>query len=89
MLFGGRGADTFFFDTTTSGQDTILDFTSGTDAILLDDNASFDSFAEIIAAGTQESLDTVFDFGGGNVLILENTVLTELTEADFALDVLV
>ena len=82
-LFGGRGEDTFVFDTQIDGNDTVLDFTVGTDVIDLGDNINFDSFAEIIAAGTQLGLDTVFDFGGGNTLTLDNTVLTELTADDF------
>ena len=89
VLFGGRGADSFVFDTQGGGQDTVLDFTSGTDTLDLGANADFDSFAEIMAAGTQVGQDTVFDFGGGNTLTLENVILSELTDADFALDVLV
>jgi len=85
ILFGGRGADVFVFDTEGGGADSILDFTSGTDILDLGDDASFDSFAEIVAAGTQVGLNTVFDFGGGNTLTLENTVLTDLTEDDFGL----
>ena len=65
--------------------DIILDFTAGTDSIDLGDNAVFDSFAEIIAAGAQVGLDTVFDFGGGNTLTLDNIVITDLTGDDFGL----
>jgi len=89
VLFGGRGEDTFVFDTQFSGQDIFLDFTSGTDTIDLGTNTAFDSFAEILAVGSQQGLNAVFDFGNGNILTLENTVLTELTEADFGLDGLI
>jgi len=85
ILFGGRGADNFVYNLNSSA-DTILDFTTGTDTIELSASTDFDTFAEIIAVGSQIGLDTVFDFGGANTLTLENTVLTELTEADFGLD---
>jgi len=42
--------------------------------------------AEILAVGSQDGLNTVFDFGNGNTLTLENSVLTELTEDDFVFD---
>lgn len=85
ILFGGRGADRFLFDTETGDIDTILDFTSGTDTLDLGANEDFDSFAEIMAVGTQVGQNTVFDFGEGNMLILENVILSELTEADFGI----
>ena len=85
ILFGGRGADSFVFDTQDGGMDTVLDFTSGTDTLDLGANADFDSFAEIMAAGSQAGQDTVFDFGDGNTLTLENVILSELTEADFGI----
>ena len=83
VLFGGRGSDEFVFDTEVGDQDTILDFTTGTDTINLGSNDAFDSFVEIIAVGAQIGQDTVFDFGGGNTLTLNNTILIELTADDF------
>ena len=84
-LFGGRGSDDFVFDTVTGGNDIILDFTIGVDTIDFVDNPAFDSSAEILAAAAQVGLDTVFDFGGGNTLTLDNTVLENITEDDFGL----
>jgi len=85
IMFGGRGADSFAFDTQDGGADIVLDFTSGTDTLDLGAHADFDSFSEIMAVGSQVGLNTVFDFGDGNTLTLENVILADLTEADFGL----
>ena len=87
VLFGGRSSDVFVFDTETGGADTILDFTNGVDTIDLGGVAAFDSFTEVIAAGTQDGLDAVFDFGDGNTLTLNNTSLEELVASDFGFGV--
>ena len=86
-MFGGRSSDVFVFDTETGGADTILDFTNGVDTIDLGGVAAFDSFTEVIAAGTQDGLDAVFDFGDGNTLTLNNTSLEELVASDFGFGV--
>ena len=84
ILLGGRGADDFIFDTLDGGADIILDFTAGVDEIDLgNNNPAFNSLAEILAAGSQVGLDTVFDFGGGNTLTLNNTVFADLEATDF------
>ena len=84
ILLGGRGPDDFLFDTLDGGADIILDFTAGVDEIDLGiNNPAFNSLAEILAAGSQVGLDTVFDFGGGNTLTLNNTVFAELEATDF------
>ena len=85
VLFGGRGADNFVFDTQGGGNDIVLDFTAGTDILDLGSNAAFDSFVEIMAAATQVGQDTIFDFGDDNTLTLKGVIASELTEADFGL----
>lgn len=85
-LFGGRGEDVFLFDVTTGDQDTILDFTIGSDRIELGNaGTAFDTFDEIVAAATQDGNDTLIDFGDGNTLRLENVRLRDLTAEDFGL----
>ena len=86
ILFGGRGADQFSFDTQDGGADTILDFTSGTDSLDIGADEAFDTFSEVMAVSTQVGLDSVFDFGEGNTLTLEGVVLNDLTADDFGFD---
>ena len=70
VLRGGASKDTFVFD---SGQDVIEDFNA--DLLRLDDalwgNTSL-SRAQILDFASVVAGDTVFDFGGGNTLTLEN-----------------
>lgn len=80
VLYGGRGADTFIFDTSNGGQDVIADFESGIDVIDLNNSLTFDA---IIGVGTQDGADAVFDFGAGNTLTLRNVDLDDLTADDF------
>ncbi|MEZ5983790.1 MAG: calcium-binding protein [Parvularculaceae bacterium] len=83
---GGTGDDVFQFRKTHDA-DTIDDFTAGAgteDAIqLLAFGASFDTFAEVIAAASQVGADTVIDFGGGDTLTLVGVAPGDLHEDDF------
>ena len=67
---GGAGVDTFFFN---KGADVITDF--GNDRLRLDDklwgNTTLTK-AEVLDFATVVGADTVFDFGNGNTLTLEN-----------------
>ena len=86
-LFGGAGVDTFLYDTTVDGADVISDFRGGSLGdeviVLTDNNPSFDSFAEVLAAATQVGNNVIIDFGGGNTLTLANYNLTHLNETAF------
>jgi Ca2+-binding RTX toxin-like protein len=82
---GGLGDDVFVFR-LNEGADIITDFVAGgtADAVQLAGfGASFDSFAEIIAAATQIGADTIIDFGAGQTLTLNNVALANLTSGDF------
>ena len=85
-LDGAAGDDTFQFG-PGGGADLFKSFTAGAatdDKIeLLGFGAVFDTFAEVIAAATQSGADTVIDFGGGDVITLENTTLAALHADDF------
>jgi Ca2+-binding RTX toxin-like protein len=83
----GRGGNDVFVFRAGMGQDTITDFAGNGaatgDAIALALGAAFDSFAEVMAAGSQAGSSVVFDFGGGNTLTLQNTTLASLHQNDF------
>jgi Ca2+-binding RTX toxin-like protein len=72
ILRGGAGVDTFMFD---GGADRIKDFSG--DLLMLDDalwGGTPLTNAQILAFATPVSGDTVFDFGSGNTLTIENYV---------------
>ena len=85
-LDGAAGDDTFQFD-IGGGADLFQSFTAGAateDKIeLIGFGPAFDTFAEVIAAATQSGADTIIDFGGGDVITLENTMLAALHTDDF------
>jgi Ca2+-binding RTX toxin-like protein len=90
ILFGGRGQDTFYFS-EGDGQDTIADFQRGRsnafftiagDRIALDIDG-VTSFEDLLDFASQQGRSTVFDFGDGDVLILNATRLAALDEDMF------
>jgi len=95
QLIGGRGADTItggagddtFLYFNGDGADTITDFTAGagTDDLirLFALGSAFDSFAEVIAASSDNGADTTIDFGGGNSITLQGVTVGDLHQDDF------
>lgn len=84
VMFGGRGADTFIFDTKDGGQDTILDYSAGVDQIEISGgDADFDIAQELLDAASQVGNNVVFDFGNDQTLTLNNVRLDELSASDF------
>jgi len=86
ILFGHGGDDTFRF-ANGGGTDTLRDFVAGAssgDVIqLMGFGAAFDTFAEVIAASTDDGTDTTIDFGGGDVIIVENILVGGFAADDF------
>jgi hypothetical protein len=85
QLYGNAGVDLFVF-ATGYGTDTIRDFAAGAglnDFIRLKLGAAFDSFAEVMAVATDNGVDTTFNFGGGNVLIVKGVVVAGFNADDF------
>lgn len=85
ILFGGRGQDTFHF-AEGDESDIIADFQRGRsnafftiagDKISLDVDG-INSFADLMAVASEDGRDTVFDFGDGDVLVLNATRLAAL-----------
>ena len=90
LIFGGQGQDTFIFG-RGDGQDTIADFNAGRyrrDFYIAGDYVSIDvhgvdSFADLMGYASQDGSNVVFDFGNGDLLILERTQLAALDEDAF------
>ncbi len=83
---GGAGDDLFEFR-QGHGNDVYDDFVAGagTDDVieLIAFGAAFDTFAEVIAAASDNGTHTTIDFGGGDSIKLLNVVVADLHEDDF------
>lgn len=83
-LYTGSGSDSVVIHTANGGNDTVFDFMTGLDTILIDDvSGSFDSFAELMAAGVDNGADVTFEFGDGNSLTIKGYNLADLSASDF------
>ncbi len=86
FIFGNAGDDTIIF--SLGGDiDTLRDFTAGaaTDDVirLVGFGAAFDSFAEVLASATDDGVSTTINFGGGDMLIIKNVLVSQLDASDF------
>lgn len=81
-LTGGLGADTFVF-ADGDGQDVITDFNVADDVARLDEIAGFEDFAEVQGALSQAGADTLLDFGDGQTILFEDTLVSTLTSDNF------
>jgi ELWxxDGT repeat protein len=82
-LTGGGGADTFIFH-AGDGNDTITDFTSGSDVIDLRGLGIAD-FTTLESMMTQSFNNIVITFDATDKIILSNTQLVQLHAGDFVL----
>lgn len=82
LLTGGAGADVFIFR-NGFGQDTISDFTTGTDLIDLRGTGVWASFQLTISS---TETDTIVTLADGASLTLQGVQNEEWTSADFLLD---
>ena len=86
ILFGNAGVDTFNF-AFGGGTDTVRDMVAGVglnDVIRLEGfGAAFNTFAEVMAAATDNGTDTTINFGGGNILIVQNVTVAQFNTDDF------
>lgn len=86
VLTGGTGNDRFIY---SGGEiDIITDFEAGAavgDVIEISGlGTSFDTFGEIIAAASDNGVDTTIDFGGGDFIRLLGVTVADLASNDFA-----
>ena len=83
FLNGGAGADTFVF-VSGGGSDTIADFNQGQgDRIDVTGVAGIYDLSDIQSHATQQGPNTVIDFGGGDIITLQNVTLGNLVTDDF------
>ena len=87
MLMGGTGADRFAFS-GSNGSDTIADFQSGIDKILITGYGSaLDSFSDLGGQIAQVGADVHIDLGakvaGAGTIVLQNTQMAAISASDF------
>jgi len=82
ILFGGIGADTFVFNTSDGGTQTIADMEAW-DTVQIE-NSSYASANALIAALTQVG-DDVLLTDNGTTIQFENTILSEFDTDMFAI----
>ena len=79
-LTGGAGADVFFFRDDRTRNDTITDFTIGTDVIRI----GFYGFTDIADLSmAQDGANTVITFSARDSITIENVLATDLGNSDF------
>lgn len=76
LLTGGEGEDAFFFR-ATFGTDTVLDFTDNVDTLVF---SQLGDMTTVLEAARESEGDVIFDFGGGDTLVVENTTLQALLD---------
>jgi Ca2+-binding RTX toxin-like protein len=82
FLQGFGGADTFSFRAGEAGDDTIADFSPGTDIVELNGfAATFDPLANLSDVGN----GAVLDLGGGNSVLFIGRFTAEFDAGDFLL----
>jgi Ca2+-binding RTX toxin-like protein len=87
-VLAGNGGNDFFIFTPGDDDDVITDFVAGAgtqDVIDLSVmGASFDTFAEVFAAASDDGFgNTVIDFGGGDTITLLGVAVADLHQDDF------
>ncbi|MEO1242981.1 MAG: calcium-binding protein [Pseudomonadota bacterium] len=86
ILLGNGGNDTFVFS-PGDDTDTLRDFVAGaaTDDVirLTGFGTAFDSFADVLAAASDDGSDTTIDFGGGDMIIIQNATISDFNADDF------
>lgn len=82
-LFGGAGLDSYGFNTANDGADVINGFGTNELIYILGGDPAFDSWAELQAVAVYNGANTVFNFGGGNLLTLIGVDIADLSAANF------
>ncbi|QFT30416.1 Bifunctional hemolysin/adenylate cyclase precursor [Labrenzia sp. THAF82] len=85
ILNGGAGFDTFVFRFGETGIDTIVDFVAGTgtDDVVQFEFALFSDLAGVLAASTDDGVDTTIQVDANASIILNNVLVSELHQDDF------
>jgi len=78
-LFGGAGADRFVF-APRDGADRVEDFQNNIDSLVFRPRAGMADTADLLAHARQSGADVLFDFGGGDQILVLDTRLGALSD---------
>lgn len=79
QLFGGAGADRFVFQ-RGGDVDQVRDFQNDSDTLAFGGFAGVTQAAHALDLARQSGADVIFDFGGGDRLVVTNTTLAALAD---------
>ncbi|CUX30956.1 MULTISPECIES: Ig-like domain-containing protein [Agrobacterium tumefaciens complex] len=84
VFFGTDGHDTFFFTNAQTGRDIIHGFETGTGSndILVFDTALFADLNSLVAAASDNGLDTTVSIDGDTSIIVKGRVLSDFHYSD-------
>ncbi|MBK5949930.1 hypothetical protein CH339_17680 [Rhodobium orientis] len=84
-LAGSLGSDTFVYSAAGFGHDTVTDFVAGagTDDAIEFSTDLFADFSAVIAAASDDGIDTTITLDGDNTIVLQNVVVNDLDQDDF------
>lgn len=86
LIFAGSGVDFIVF-AKGDDSDDVRDFSAGAGAgdviRLVGFGAAFDTFAEVLAAASDNGVDTTINFGGGDILMIRGVLVSGLSADDF------
>lgn len=84
ILFGGGGTDYFAF-ARGYGKDTVHDFQDDIDKIYLSTDLGIFSGSQALAFASNSKGNVVFNFGSGDVLVVEDVTLNQITTFDIVM----
>ncbi len=82
LLIGGKGSDVFVFENQVIGHDTVKDFETGIDTVLLGEGSNVSRFGAFKSALTEVGKDVVFEIDEYNSITFKNLQISDFSRTD-------